>query len=207
LEVALMNLRLRRLGLASFVVVAACTPFGPLSGDAAMDASLADAQRESTPEAATASDTAEALPVEPTPDAADDATLDAPRLARGSTCSASDQCSDGFCVDGVCCESACVCGSCAGLAPGTCVPAAAGKDPRNACGAYTCDGKGACQTMCNAGFGTCSTSCKAGESCDGAGTSVAGSTGVDLFCIVGGCLCEPGLTCQALDGGGAGKCE
>jgi hypothetical protein len=198
-----MNLRLSRLGLVSFVVVAACTPFGPPPGDAAVDGSPADAQRESAPDAATASDTAEAVLVEPTPDAASDT----PRLARGLTCAAGDQCSDGFCVDGVCCESSCVCGTCAGLVPGTCVPAAVGKDPRNACGAYTCDGEGVCQTMCNDTFGTCSTSCKAGEYCDGAGTCVTGSTGVDLHCIVGGCLCEPGLTCQVLDGGGAGQCE
>jgi hypothetical protein len=140
-------------------------------------------------------------------DAAADALSDVALNPNGYTCTDKATCASGSCVDNVCCENACTCGTCGGATPGTCTPAAAGTDPRNACGAYTCDGAGACRTTCpEAAFGACSTSCKTGESCNGAGACTVSSTGPGFFCVVGTCMCQGTLTCQAPDGGGAGKC-
>lgn len=151
------------------------------------------------------------------PDAPSDASQDAPsdaapeapaKLPRGHACGAKAECEDGFCVDGVCCESACTCGTC-NATPGTCARAAAGTDPHGDCGSFTCNGAGACETACPESFGACSTRCASGAHCDGAGKCVPSTTEAGYFCVVGSCMCKPGLTCPAPDGGGAGagKCQ
>jgi hypothetical protein len=146
--------------------------------------------------------------VEKSPDANDGA-IEAPpaMFPRGHACTANGQCQEGFCVDSVCCQNACVCGTCGGGTPGTCVSAAAGSDPRNACGAFTCNGTGACETTCAEGFGACSNRCKIGSHCDGQGKCVVSTTEAGFFCVVDSCLCKAGLTCPAPDAGGAGKCQ
>ncbi|HVU50154.1 MAG TPA: hypothetical protein VHL80_05690, partial [Polyangia bacterium] len=135
-------------------------------------------------------------------------TAEAPpaKLPRGHQCGPGDVCADGFCVDGVCCQSACTCGECAST-PGFCTLAAAGTDPRGACGDYACDGAGACETTCPEPFGACSSHCSPNAHCDGAGKCAPSTTGAGLFCVVGSCMCKPPLTCPAPDGGGAGICR
>jgi hypothetical protein len=138
-----------------------------------------------------------------------DAAAEAPpaKLPRGHACVPGDVCQDGFCVDGFCCESACTCGTC-NAAPGHCAPTAVGTDPHGDCGAFTCNGAGACETTCpETTFGACSKHCSAAANCDGAGNCVPSTTGAGLHCIVGSCMCTPGLTCPARDGGGAGVCQ
>jgi len=170
---------------------------------------------DASPEAVTSTDAGSDAPpdvardvaAESAGDAGAEALRDVALNPNGYTCTDKATCASGFCVDNVCCENACTCGTCGGATPGTCTPAAAGTDPRNACGAYTCDGAGACRTTCpEAAFGACSTSCKTGESCNGAGACTVSSTGPGFFCVVGTCMCQGTLTCQAPDGGGAGKC-
>jgi hypothetical protein len=129
-----------------------------------------------------------------------------PPLGLGSPCSTGNQCGSGNCADGVCCADACGCGQCNGATPGTCVPVAAGTDPKGSCGAYTCDGTGNCRTGCNDVFGSCSTSCKVGYYCSGTGCALS-TTGSGFFCVVGGCECQAGLVCQQPDAGGAGTCR
>jgi hypothetical protein len=139
-------------------------------------------------------------------DARDAAEASAP-LPRGHVCTAAGQCLDGFCVDGVCCENACACGTCGGATPGTCALAAAGTDPRDVCGSFTCDGAGACAASCPEIFGACSNRCKIGAFCDGQGKCVPSTGGAGSFCIADSCLCKAGLTCPPPDGGGAGTCR
>jgi hypothetical protein len=168
---------------------------------------LPDLAPERSPEAGVDSAPLDAA-TETTSDAVDGAIETPPALfGRGQSCSANGQCQDGFCVDSVCCQSACACGTCGGGKPGTCVPAAAGSDPRNACGAFTCNGAGACETTCAEAFGACSNACKIGSNCDGQGKCVVSTTEAGFFCIVGSCMCKAGLTCPAPDAGGAGKCQ
>jgi hypothetical protein len=172
---------------------------GGAIGDAAVDVPTErppDAGRDEGGEAPTdgprdLADTAEAAPA---------------KLPRGHACGPGDVCTDGFCVDGVCCQSACTCGECAST-PGFCTLAAAGTDPRGACGDYACNGAGACETTCPETFGACSSRCSPNAHCDGAGKCTASTTGAGFFCVVGSCMCKPPLTCPAPDGGGAGVCR
>lgn len=113
-------------------------------------------------------------------------------IAEGQPCSHGGQCASTFCVDRVCCASECAarCHSC--RVPGregTCVPAAAGEDPRNDCTELpadtcmddgTCDGAGGCRrriagSQCAPGSCTGATLNEA-STCDGAGVCRLGST-------------------------------
>jgi hypothetical protein len=179
--------------------------------EAGMDA-VADASAErpdaGTPPDATSDIGASDTKPDATPDARDAAVEMPPTLyPRGHACAANAECQDNFCVDSVCCQSACKCGTCGGGAPGTCMPATAGTDPHNACGAFTCNGAGACTTTCPEAFSACSSSCASGSHCDGQGACVVSTTGAGLFCIVGSCLCKAGLSCVQPDAGGAGQCQ
>src|SRR5690606_12368864 len=131
------------------------------------------------------------------------------RLNRGSTCSATAQCSNAdVCgADGVCCENTCVgtCRSClasqSGSSNGTCAFIPNRSDPGNEC-QHTCNGAGACGTGCNttadcgSGFyctgNTCTAKKAVGEVCGG-NVECLNDQCVDNRCC-GSASCS---TCQA----------
>lgn len=113
-----------------------------------------------------------------------------PKKANGSTCTYSNECTNGHCVDGVCCDLACdgTCEACTsaltGKATGSCKPIAAGADPQGECSDYgastcgqngLCNGSAACQlyatgTVCQAASCASATSRNIADTCNGTGT-------------------------------------
>jgi hypothetical protein len=183
---------------------------GSAPGDGGADAALdATMPRDTAVDRAVEAveDAPRDVSVEVAPDAPSaDVAPEAPaRFPLGHTCGQASQCQDDFCVDGVCCESKCACGTCG--ADGTCAPVAMGKDPRGACGPYTCDGNGACLTTCPQQFGDCSAPCAPGAFCDGSGNCMASAAVAGNFCVLGTCTCMAGLTCQPQDAALAGVCR
>lgn len=67
-----------------------------------------------------------------------------PDSPQGATCSEASQCATGYCPNGVCCDTACTGGCEACSSAGVCTALPRGTDPKNACGAYNCDGSGGC---------------------------------------------------------------
>jgi hypothetical protein len=175
-------------------------------GDAAADATKPrDAAADRAVEAV--ADAPRDVSVEVAPDApSTDVAQEVPaRFPLGHTCGQASQCQEDFCVDGVCCESKCACGTCG--ADGTCAPVAMGKDPRGACGPYTCDGNGACLTTCPQQYGDCAAPCAPGAFCDGHGNCMESQAVAENFCVLGTCTCMAGLTCQPQDAALAGVCR
>lgn len=89
------------------------------------------------------------------------------RLKNGYICeNGNAECASGICAvpgpfapAGYCCPTPCV-GGCRACNSGTCQPVAAGTDPFEACGRYTCDGGGECHASCVRDAGNCSAACK-----------------------------------------------
>jgi hypothetical protein len=67
-----------------------------------------------------------------------------PDSPQGATCADDSECATGHCANGVCCDTACTGGCEACSASGVCTALPRGTDPKNACGAYNCDGSGSC---------------------------------------------------------------
>jgi len=158
---------------------------GTMSPDAAIDGDAGDAPQDQV--------------IDQTVDQTIDQT---PRSPNGAACTTGATCQSGNCVDNLCCDQPCTdaCYTCSAT-PGTCLAAAKGTNPHQACATMAqstcgttgvCDGVGACQKfaaglVCS-GFPSCDTSTGlvTGQVCDGTGNCATG-TAVDCR----GFVCMP----------------
>jgi hypothetical protein len=138
-----------------------------------------------------------------------------PKKANSVTCDDDGECLSGRCVDGVCCNSTCT-GLCRGCniagKEGTCSNHAAGTDPDDDCGAYSCTSSGTCNVTCPAAppGDVCATQCKPGNRCDSSGKCVP-DRGLGQTCTKG-CECQSGncvdgVCCNSACGGPCQACN
>jgi hypothetical protein len=125
---------------------------------------------------------------------------------NGASCTLGGECGSGNCIDKTCCESQCsgACLTCAN-ATGSCVPTAAGIDPRNNCNntfvcGGKCDGQGNCawapngKLCANSGCQPTGQITMSDSHCDGAGNCAPDQKPKD--CMGFGCYTDATNTAQ-----------